>query len=625
MAAWAAIDPDPDGGPWLAIGCSRSEYHLCEQIPGMNFRKHDSIWRAPLSWPAWVAFLTVWDRQPIEVHPTLRIWADESWQIVNETYQLRGALDCPPGPAESYFEDQDRATGQEMLPFQRGGAWWLADQGRTILEDPQGNGKTIQIIRAMQLLHDIREQSRPWLVVATSSALYNWQRELNRWAPELSVRVIDGSADKRRHKLMDEVPVDVYVIGWKTVRLHTRLAAYPGLAFTKCDEHGGSTGKTVAQCEVHEKELNAIDFAGVIADEAHRMKDARSKQTRALWHLAAQARYFWPATGTPVADTVEDLWPILHGIDPHAFPSKSRFLSLYAVEEMAWSRGTRYLGLKPEHERAFQASVQHYIRRIPKEVARAQLPERYEGRLPATFRYPEMTAAQKRLYSQLKKQYIAELESTTVRAANDGVAFSRMCQLAAAMIETEDGEDSKGFYKQLVRMVAPSHKADDLIEFLEDNPGQLLVCMNSPQLLAICEAKLAAAKITHCAIKAEMNPVQRDQAAQWFQAGDCRVILMTGRTGGESITLTAADTVLFLQPDPSHLVNEQVIGRIDRIGQRNPVRIVYSITPGTVEERLYQLSQDKNERAEQVTMDADLIRWLIMGDDAPTRTQTSPH
>lgn len=614
--AWAAIDPDTQGGgPWLAVGCSRSEYHLCEQIPGCNFRKSDGIWRAPLSWPSWVALTTVWAGQPLDVRPQLEEWAGLQWDQVQLAYQWRAAMEAPQWGGE--LDELDRKTGRELFGFQRGGAAWLYGWRRRIMGDPQGNGKTPQLIRAMQLAfsHDLTRGS--WLVIAPPSALYNWERELHAWAPELSVRVIDGSAAKRRKQILDMGEADVYVIGWKTLRQHTRLARYPGKEFTRCDEHGGSTGKTVAQCEVHDKELNQIRWTGVIADEAHRMQDAGSKQTRAVWHLAHGAEFFWPATGTPVGDTIEQLWPILHGLDPRAFPAKSRYLDLYAVKLLAWSRGTEYLGVRPETAAAFHASVQPLIRRIPKELARPDMPPR----LPPVFRNPAMTPAQDRLYRQLRKEALAELESTTVVPANTGVLFGRMCQLAASMIETYDGEDSQGFTVQRVRMLAPSHKADDLVDFLADNPGPLVVCMNSPQLLKICESRLAAEKITHCAISAEMSASQRDQSVQWFQSGECRVIMMTGRTGGEAITLTASDTVLFLQPDPSFFGTQQVIGRVDRIGQEHPVRVVYSITPGTVEERLYQLSCDKQGRAEEVTRDADLLRWIITGDDAAVGVQ----
>jgi SNF2 family DNA or RNA helicase len=607
--AWAAIDPDEHGnGPWLAVGCARSEYHLCEHVPGMNFRKSDQLWRAPLSWPAWVALRTLWAGQSLAIQPALREWAQVQEKRNENAYRWRSSLDAQQWDVE--LDELDAATGQRLFVPQRGGAEWLYGWKRVILGDPQGNGKTPQLIRAIQLVQRSPFPG-PFLVIAPASALYNWQRELSRWAPELDVRVIDGTALKRRRQIMDEGAADVYVIGWKTLRLHTRLARYPGKEFVRCDEHGGSTGKTAAQCEVHDKELNEIKWAGVIADEAHRMKDAGSKQTRAVWHLAHSADFFWPATGTLVGDNIADLWPLLHGIDPRGFPSKSKFLDLYAVKLLAWSRGTEYLGIKPETEGAFHATVQPLIRRIPKEIARPHMPPR----LPVTFRNPEMTPAQRKVYAQLRKDALAELESTTVATGgNSAVAFGRLCQVSSAMIETQDGEDADGFSKQLVRLVTPSNKVDDLIDFLGDNPGPVVVCMNSPQLLALCESRLAAEKVTHCAIKAEMSASQRDQSVQWFQSGECRVILMTGRTGGEAITLTASDTVLFLQPDPSYIVNEQVIGRVDRIGQANPVRIVYSIAPDTVEVRLFQLSTDKTVRAEQVTRDADLLRWIITGD-----------
>ena len=626
--AWAAIDPgDGTRPPHLAVGCSKNENHLCEQIPGMNYAKADGIWRAPLSWPAWVAFLTVWGQQPCDVHPALRAWADAKWNEVQAAYRLRGALDAGSllpgsGPGEP-----------ELFPPQKAGAQWLMVMERGILGDPQGNGKTVQAVRAIRALRAQRvrgDVDGPWLVIAPTAALYNWQREVNAWAPELTVRMVDGTALKRRKAIMDEGEADVYVTGWSTLRFHTRLRAYPGQALVRCDEHGGSSGKTPAQCEVHEKELNAIRWAGIIPDEAHRMQDAKSKQTRAVWYLAGQARFFWPMTGTMIGDSVADLWPVLHGIDPLAFPSKSRYLDLYAVKNHSWHGGTDILGIKPETAGAFHATVQPLIRRIPKEVMRPFMPPR----LPVTFRNPEMAPSQARAYAQMKKQALAELEHSTVPTQNDLGRFVRLCQLASASIETYDAEDQDGFYRQGVKMTAPSSKADDLIDFLADNPGPLVACMNSPQLLELCEQKLAQAKITNCAVKGGQSAAERDTSVQFFQNGDCRVILLTARAGGEAITLTASSTVLFLQPDPSYRATEQVIGRVDRIGQAEPVRVVYSVSRGTVDERLYQLSQDKSERANEVFQDAALLRWLLTGDepvrhapapaDEPSRGQAEP-
>jgi SNF2 family DNA or RNA helicase len=100
-----------------------------------------------------------------------------------------------------------------------------------------------------------------------------------------------------------------------------------------------------------------------------------------------------------------------------------------------------------------------------------------------------------------------------------------------------------------------------------------------------------------------------------------RVIFITS-AGGESITLTAANTIYFLQPDPSFLGREQKISRVDRIGSEihDSIRVVHAITPGTVEERLYQLGTEKEERANSLTNDRQLMFWLIAGGERAATT-----
>jgi SNF2 family DNA or RNA helicase len=236
------------------------------------------------------------------------------------------------------------------------------------------------------------------------------------------------------------------------------------------------------------------------------------------------------------------------------------------------------------------------------------------ARLEPVFRYPEMTPGQARVYKQLKKELLADIDGYTMVPALSVTKFGRLCQLAASSIELVDGEDRDGFTTQKVELTLPSSKVDDLMEFLSDNPGQLVVAASSPRLIELAERKLAAAKISHCKIVGGMSEGDKYQAARWFQDGQCRVIMITD-AGGESITLTAADTIYFLQPEPSFLKRDQKISRVDRIGQPNAVRVVYSITPGTVEERLFQLGNDKEERAGSVTRDADLLKWIVTGDD----------
>jgi SNF2 family DNA or RNA helicase len=601
--AWASIDPS---GPHLAIGCAKAEQHLCLQIPGCNVSRSDGIWRCPLSWGSYVAFRCSWREQPVEESPVLAQWAASQWQDVLIAYELRSRMDA----GERVLTELSEIEGaQRLFPFQRGGVSWLVTQKRAALTDPRGNGKSPQLIRAFQVLR-MRGVKGPALIVAPPPAVREWARKLDAWAPELTVRTVYGTALRRRQAL--EEPADVYVIGWPTLRFHTRLAAYPSQAFVRCPEHGGTDDRvTPGRCEVHPKELNGIAFSVIIPDEAHRMKDARSKQTRGVWWLAGEAEYFWPATGTISAETIADVWPILHGIDPKDAPARSRYLDLYAEKRLQWHGGAEILGLKPETERFYHTAVQPTMRRIPRELARPQQPPL----LPPEFRYPEMTPAQAKLYRQVKREFLADIDGRgTMVPDNAVVRFSRLCQLAGATIDLGDGEDADGFTKQRVKLCRPSNKADDILDFLEDNPGPLVVAANSPQLVALCREKLHEHKITSTAIIGGMNYDQQDAAQQAFQNGDVQVIFITA-AGSEAIDLFRASVIYFAQPDPSFMSRDQKVGRVDRMGQQYAVRQVYAITPGTVDKRLYDLGCEKEERANQVTRDFDLMRWIVQGDD----------
>ena len=620
--AWAAIDPTGQI-PQLAIGCSVPENHLCKQIPGCNIGK-DGIWRVPLSWPAYVAFRTVWSSQPVTETAGLIAYGEREWARVKDAYRMRAELDAtnPLVMAALNSITLEHEGGPQLLPFQRGGADWLVTMGRTLLEDPQGNGKTPQLIRGLQVLAG-NHQGLPALVIAPPATLMGWRKQLRDWAPELSVKLVTGTALQRR-KLFEAEPADVTLIAWQTVRLHTRLASYPGTTLKRCPEHGGNEERvTVGRCEVHEKELNEIAWQLVIADEAHRMQDAKSLQTRAVWWLMHRARYAWLATGTPVSDAIDGLWPLMHSIDPVGFPAKSRYLDLYAVKAPAWHGGTEILDIRPDTFNAFQSTVQPMMRRIPKEIGRGQLGEKYHGVLPPVFRYPEMHPAQARAYKEIKKAALLELGGDMIVPANSAVKFTRLCQLASSMIETGEGEDPFGFTRQTVELTAPSNKADDLLDFLGDNPGQLVVAANSPKLIALAEIKLGAHKINSVKLVGGQSDAERHGYIEAFADGKVQVLFLTAGVGGEGVDgMQVADTIFFLQPQPSLLKREQAIGRLDRIGQHSPVRVVYSITPGSVEQGLHDLGNQKQERANAVTRDADLLRWILQyeGDDDLARS-----
>jgi SNF2 family DNA or RNA helicase len=603
--AWAAIDPN-DGKPMLAIGCAKAENHLCESIPGANYGK-DGIWRLSLSWPGYVCFRTAWAQMPVEIHPQLLAYGDACWAQMQQRYADRTRIDADEEYLPHIMDVELERSTMQLRPDQRGGVGWLVRYGRAGIEDPTGNGKTPVIIRALQVQQRLTGSALPALYVANGSALYAIRDKFAAWAPELRVSVVTGTIGARKKAL--DAEADVYLIAWPNLRLHTRLARYGSERLVRCEACGGQDPRvTPGRCEAHEKELNQIRFGTVIADEAHKLREPKSKQTRACWWMAHHAEFFWPLTGTLVADTVADPWGIMHAMDPRAWPSRSRYIDMFAVKDYAWHGGAEILGIRPEHAYQLHSILQPYWRRIPREVARPFEPPRCEPE----FRYPEMSPKQAAAYKQMSRELMADLEGRTMVADWDIVKYTRLCQLASSMVEVSDGEDRQGFTVPVISLALPSNKVDDLLEFLDDTPGQVVVAAISPELIELAERKLHAAKIPSARIVGGMSREAQYQAQQWFQSGQVRVIFINV-AGAESIDLQAASVIYFLEPDTSYLQREQKIGRVDRYGQQFPVRQVYALSPGTLDRHRYQLGCDKAERHDQISRDPDLLRWILTG------------
>ena len=610
--AWCNIDPRTEPQE-IVIGAIRAEYELCKKVPGAHFDGAEQLWRFPKTWPTWACFCEIWKRQPVDVRPELAMWAAERWEWVEEAYRMRAAIDCEDAELLTQMMSMELDNGPHLTPPQRGAVACLVRYPRYLYNDQRGSGKTPPLCRALAIKHADGEAA-PALVVCPPQSLLAWQRKLAAWAPELRTVIIGGTAKPRADaiRMIGEGKFDVGLIAWPNVRLHTRLAGYPGKAFVKCPKHGGSDPKiTPGRCEMHEKDGNDIPWRTVIADEAHWMADEGSKQTRAVWWLAHHAETFWAVTGTEIVNGVDDIWPIFHAMDPMAYPVKSKFLDLFAVQGYAYRDvGKVVLDLRSDTEETFHLVTRPYYRRIPRQITRPGEP----GMAEPEFRYPEMGHKGRQLYDAIAKVGLAELEDRDLVPENSVVAFTRLCQLAGSMITVEDGVDPLGFTdpNAVVDRVLPSHKISDLLEFLadEDPRSQWIIGCNSPAMAALAEGKLADAKITFTHILGGMTYQAKDAAALMFNQGDARVIFVN-QAGRESIDLPAAEGVFWLEPNPSYVHREQIEGRGDRFGRTTPMRRVYSLTPGSVEIRLHQMGDDKEGKHQRVVQDAATLRWAM--------------
>lgn len=501
-------------------------------------------------------------------------------------------------------EALDAAGDDRLFPPQRAGVAWLRATKRGLLGDPMGTGKTRQLLLA------IPDDGWPAIVVAPNSVRGAWKKEVEEIELDVEVRVLDGSAAKRRKDLegIEDGDRILVVTNWESMRTLSRLAPYGSIRLRKCIEHGGEDETvTESKCEVHRKPLNDIPWRTVIRDEAHRAKDPSSKQTRASWAVqhSDSVRYCWDATGTPVAQNISDLWTIMHGNSPQDFPGKSKFIDRYAITSWNIYGSLDIAGLNPLHSAELFEFLDPRFRHIPKEALLPFLPAKVREE-----RVCKMNPKQGKAYKQMADTMIAEIADGTVVTTNPLAQYTRLIQFSSAFAEINNEGN--------VQLSDPSCKVDELVDIAKDLGDEpFAVGMVSRQLLELCEKRLEKEDITFSSIKGGQSMADRDKAIDDFQEGRVRVILLTVQAGGVGITLTRAPYLVMLQRSWSLVDNLQTEDRVHRIGseQHEQVTIIDVVTEGTIEVgRQLERLQQKGANLSEVLRDADVLKRLAFGE-----------
>jgi SNF2 family DNA or RNA helicase len=569
---------------------------ICKTIPGATWSTTDRAWRAPLGWATCLALRSAF-KSELQIGPRLAAWAQNELETrVTPSNVLR---------------DLDTADGDDdLFPHQRAGVQFLATARRALLADEPGLGKTAQTIRALKRMHDGGEEVFPALVVCPNTLKKNWKREFGMWWSDVNVEVIKGSAAQRRKQF--EAGADVYVINWESLRSHSRLAPYGSVALARCSGCGGHDEKVSEnRCEVHKRELNDIDFRAVVADEIHRSKYTKSKQTRALWAATGDADIRFALTGTPIANNVLDLWPILHWLSPSEWPSKTRWIDRMVDIMLNAFGGMMVLGVKPHMEQEFYAAINPRMRRMLKKRVLPWLPPVLRER-----RDVEMSTKQKKAYQQMRDSMIAELENDYLTAPSPLTQTTRLLQFASSYANIEIDEITGEIQ---VKLADPSCKVDALMDDIKNGDfgdDSVAVSAVSRQLIELLSAEMTKAKIPHGLITGAQNEDERQQAVDDFQSGKIKWILFTAQAGGVGITLTAARRLVMLQRPWSLVDYKQVLDRVHRIGSEihDSIVIMDYVTDGTIEERVIQVLDSKADNFEQVVRDKDQLLRMLKDD-----------
>lgn len=598
MTVYVELD---ETGESILINAEWRLKEVCRALPGSAWNNKDQVWRIPVSWTGCLALRSTF-KTDLEIGPRLAEWARAERQNRIDPSNILRDIEIQ--------EDGD----QDLFPHQRAGVEFLAKARRALLADEPGLGKTAQAIRSLKKLSDAGEDVFPALIVCPNTLKSNWEREFDKWWPGVNVSVVKGSAAQRKKAFEEQA--DVYVINWESLRTHSKLSSYGSIALSRCEECGGHDSKiTASRCEVHDRELNLIDFKAVVADEIHRSKDPKSKQTRALWAATGDADIRYALTGTPIANDVVDLWPILHWLDEKEWPSKTKWIDRYVNTMLNAFGGMMVIGLKPGMTDEFYAGINPRMRRMLKAKVLPWLPEVINER-----RDVEMGAKQLKAYKQMLENMIVMLErgdfdETTgevLVAPNPLTQALRLLQFASsyAQIEvTESGEEK-------VILSDPSCKVDALMDDMKNGDfgdDSVAVCAVSRQLIDILSARLTKEGIPHGLITGAQDADERQKAVDDFQSGKIKWILFTAQAGGVGITLTAARRLVMLQRPWSLVDYKQALDRVHRIGSEvhDSVIITDYVTEGSIEERVIQALDAKSENFEEIVRDKNKLMEIL--------------
>lgn len=318
----------------------------------------------------------------------------------------------------------------------------------------------------------------------------------------------------------------------------------------------------------------------IIADECHLFKNRKTQRSKALKKL--RTRHKRAAGGTPLVNRPDELWSILNWLNPREYRSYWRFFERY-VRYFTDNYGFRHI-LGPKNVEELRADIESFTCRRLKSEVLTELPEKYY-----TYMKVGMAPQQARAYKEMKRNSLSWLEShdpaLPLEAPTVLAQLTRLRQFADAYA----GFDDDGH----VKLSEPSSKLDTMMGILQDTDRSVVVFSQFEQMISLASKRVQKLDGGFAELTGKTPQVARGGIIKAFQEGRIRILLATLGTGGVGITLTAADTAIFLDQSWSPAVNLQAEDRLHRNGQENAVQIIVLQSRGTVDEKVTKKLETK--------------------------------
>ena len=441
----------------------------------------------------------------------------------------------------------------QLRPYQLEGLAWLQylrEQGLGgILADDMGLGKTAQALAHVLAEKEAGRLTRPALVVLPTSLLFNWQAEAARMAPGLRVLALHGADRAKRypHIADHDLVLTTYPLLWRDV---DALAAQP--------------------------------FHLLILDEAQMVKNAGSRSARALRKL--QAPHLLCLTGTPLENHLGELWAQFDFLMPGFLGDVRSFNARWRkpIEENGETLRAQLLSQR----------VRPFILRRRKQDVATELPPRTENILRV-----QLQGRQRELYEAVRTTADKQVRRALERQGFEGSQIAILDALLKLRQVCCDPRLVKGTTKTAHTMErAKLELLADLLPALVDEGRRVLVFSQFTEMLTLAAEMLDALALPYLTLTGQTRPRERGAVVKRFQAQDetsAPILLASLKAGGVGLNLTAADTVIHLDPWWNPAVEEQATARAHRIGQEQPVFVYKLVVEGSIEERMLELQERK--------------------------------
>lgn len=419
-----------------------------------------------------------------------------------------------------------------------------------ILADDMGLGKTIQLVSVILSYVENSgdmESLKPSLVICPSSLTLNWFNEIKKFAPSLKVLLINGNAQERKNKIEKINDYNVIIESYDILK---------------------------RDIEIY-KEKN-YEFKYAIADEAQYIKNNNTQNFKAIKEINAETRF--ALTGTPIENSLSELWSIFDFVMPGYLFSYRKFKELYETPIV-----------KNEDQSAMKKLkmlIEPFILRRIKEDVLTELPDK-----TITILNNEMEEEQQKIYmsymAQVKQEIETEIsingfEKSQIKILSLLMRLRQICCHPSLFIENYKGESSK--LKQCIQIVK------DAIE----SGHKILLFSGYTTMFEIIEQELKKENITYYKLTGQTKVGDRIKLVDEFNENpDIKVFLISLKAGGTGLNLIGADMVIHYDPWWNLSAENQATDRTYRIGQKKNVQVYKLITKNSIEEKIYELQQKK--------------------------------